>query len=152
MQYNNQDQPILGIPVTPEILEQLTTGNAPLCCPTIITIECNQEWAQRQLEELSRIGITRDSLSTKDGVIKAQGILQQNPELLNEPIWEIKNTNKDMNENLKRDYMAYNAAKEEPSNRSQSCKVVSKTAVGYDVAKGHKRAKAARKSRKINRK
>lgn len=101
MQNDNNENPLLGIPVTPEILE-LTTGN--------------------------------DTYFQNDW------------------IWEIHNTNQNIILNPKRDYAADNAAKEQPSYRSGAFSATNRTAVGYDVAKGQKRAKAARKSRKINQK
>ena len=160
MPSHNHDNPLLkGAENLPETLAQQTTGNdpmPPLCHPDNgAFVECRQEYVRQQMEELARLGITRDSMSTKEGVIGVSEILKQHPELLNEPIFLITNPNKNMSE-AKRDYAAYNAAKEESLKLTTwekwQISNVSKTAVGYDVARGHKRAKAARKSRQKNRK
>jgi len=163
MPQHNHDNPLLkGSENLPEILAQQTTGNDPIpsLCPPANGkfIERSQEWAQRQLEGLvrfGRLGIDYSSLSAKDGDTRLPALLDGNPNLSNEPIFLITNPNKNMSE-AKRDYAAYNAAKEESLKLTTwekwQISNVSKTAVGYDVARGHKRAKAARKSRQKNRK
>jgi len=152
MPQHNHDNPLLkGSENLPEILAQQTTGNDPIpsLCPPANGkfIECSQEYARQQMQELARLGITRESMSTKEGVIGVSETFKQHPKLLNEPIFEIKNTNKDM-----QDFYGNEIFGKATTWDKWQLSSANKTAKKYDTVQGRKREKAARKSRKKNRK
>ena len=97
-----------------------------------------------EMFEQSTLG---NNLPTKEGVIGVSKIFKQHPELLNEPIFEIKNTYKDM-----QDFYGNEIVGKATTWDKWQLSSANKTAKNYDTVHGRKREKAARKSKKINRK